>query len=152
MSKIKKIIVILLMCSLVMDSVIITQAKENLLIIDGSVLSEQDESYGNSRETTRGIYYQNGTSYIGKAGTGKITAGGTTNANMTCTVAINVIVERLENGHWYRYTSWSSSKTGTTITSSKTITVPRGYYYRVACYHKAGTDSSGSYTNGIYID
>lgn len=151
MRKLKKVLGIILVCSLVLGLGTVTYAKEQEECIDGSYLTMEDESFGESLGITRGVYYQSGFSYIGKAGEGKITAGGTTDANMTCTVAINVIVERLVNGNWCRYTSWFASKTGTMITSSKTLTVPRGYYYRVACDHYAGPDSSGSYTNGIYI-
>lgn len=152
MRKLKKVLGIILVCSLVLGLGAVTYAKEQEECIDGSYLTMEDESFGESLGSTRGIYYQSGSSYIGKAGSGKIIASGSTNANVTCNVAVGVIVERLVNGNWCRYTSWSASKTGTTITSTKTLSVPRGYYYRVYCQHRAGTDSGGSYTNGIYID
>lgn len=147
----KKILSILLICSLLLGVMITGQAAEFGEMIDGSILIREKESFSDTTKTLRGAYYQSGSSYIGEAGSGKITASGTTNAHRACDLEVSVMVERLVNGNWVRYTSWSASKSGTTITSTKTLTVPRGYYYRVACYHKAGPDSSGSYTNGIYI-
>ena len=101
----------------------------------------------------RGVYLQSGFSKISKPGDGKITAGGNTTAQKVVSeVSINVNVERKVNGAWEHYTSWTSTKNNAiAVTSYKTLTVPKGYYYRVKCVHYANSDVSSSYTNGIYI-
>ena len=102
---------------------------------------------------TRGVYLRSGSSTINKQGTGLIGAGGDTTANMVVDkISVFVRVERLVNGNWVRYTSWSASKENAYyVNSSKKISVPTGYYYRVWCSHYAGSDSTQSFTDGIYI-
>lgn len=114
---------------------------------------ESNEQIGYATIQTRGIYLQNGFSKISKPGDGKITAGGSTTAQKVVSeVSINVNVERKVNGEWEHYTSWTSTKYNTiAVTSYKTLSVPKGYYYRVKCVHYANSDVSSSYTNGIYI-
>ena len=101
----------------------------------------------------RGMYLKSGTSSISEVGTGKIAAGGRTVGQMVVSkISVTVKVERLVNGSWASYTSWSEEKSNAAlVSSSKTLTVPIGYYYRVYCRHYANTDASGSYTDGIHI-
>ena len=123
-------------------------------MIDGSVLlNDEEESVGEMKQETRGQYLQTGTSKIVKAGTGKIAVGGTTIAQRTVSsIKVTVIVERLVNGSWESYTSWSASKTNAySVSTSKTLTVPRGYYYRVRSIHNASSDRGTSNTSGLYI-
>lgn len=114
---------------------------------------ENNEQIGYATIQTRGVYLQNGYSQISKVGSGKIAVGGGTTAQKVVTeVSINVNVERKVNGYWEHYTSWTVTKNNAiAVTSSKTLTVPKGYYYRVKCVHYANSDVSSSYTNGIYI-
>lgn len=121
--------------------------------IDGSYLIEDDYSKGEAINITRGVYLKSGTSSIAKAGTGKITAGGrTVGQSVVSTISVMVRVDRLVNGSWTVYTSWTTTKSNAAmVSSSKTLSVPTGYYYRVYCIHKAETDKSGSFTDGIYI-
>ena len=92
-----------------------------------------------------------GTSVIRDAGTGKIVAGGVTNAARQCDVTVNVVVERLSGGSWARVTSWTASDDyAWTVGSSKTLSVGRGYYYRVRCLHFAHTDASSSMTSSLW--
>ena len=102
---------------------------------------------------SRGIYLKSGSSNIVRAGTGKIGAGGNTVGQKTVSkITVNVTVERLLNGKWAYYTSWSETNYNSIyVSSSKTLSVPTGYYYRVYCTHYANSDVSGSFTNGIYI-
>ena len=118
-----------------------------------SAAEESAEQIGYITVQTRGVYLQSGYSKISKVGDGKITAGGNTTAQKTVSeISINVNVERKVNGEWEQYTSWTSTKKNAfTLNSSKTLTVPKGYYYRVKCVHYANSDVSSSYTNGIYI-
>lgn len=123
-------------------------------MVDGSVLlNDAEESVGEMEPEARGQYLQTGTSKIVRAGTGKITVGATTIAQkQVSTIKVAVMVERLVNGNWVSYTSWSESKTNAySLTTSKTLTVPRGYYYRVRSIHNANSDRGTSNTSGLYI-
>lgn len=102
---------------------------------------------------SRGIYLKSGSSNIVRAGTGKISAGGNTVGQKTVSkITVDVTVERLVNGKWGYYTSWTATNYNSIyVSSSKTLSVPTGYYYRVYCTHYANSDVSGSYTDGIYI-
>ena len=129
------------------------KAAEEKITVDGSVLLEDaEESVGEMNLQTKGQYLQSGSSKIIRAGTGKITVGGTTIAQRTVsTIQVSVMVERLVNGNWLSYTSWSASKTNTySVSTSKTLTVPRGYYYRVRSIHNANSDRGNSNTNALY--
>lgn len=114
---------------------------------------ESAEQLGYITVQTRGVYLQSGYSKISKVGDGKITAGGNTTAQKVVSkVSINVNVERKVNGSWKHYTSWTSTKNNAiALNASKTLTVPKGYYYRVKCVHYANSDVSSSITGGLYI-
>lgn len=114
---------------------------------------ELQEEVGYTDIQTRGIYLQSGSSKISKAGSGKITVGGVTRAQKVVdTVSINVNVERKVNGDWEQYTSWTVTKKNTVyVTTSKTLSVPKGYYYRVKSVHYANSDVSSSGTSGLYV-
>ncbi|MFQ7310905.1 MAG: DUF6147 family protein [Sellimonas sp.] len=114
---------------------------------------ELQEEVGYTDIQTRGIYLQSGSSKISQPGAGKITVGGTTRAQKVVdTVSINVNVERKVNGTWEQYTSWTVTKHDTiSVTTSKTLSVPKGYYYRVKSVHYANSDVSSSATGGLYV-
>ena len=124
--------------------------------VSGQMVSAAEESVeqiGYITVQPRGDYLQSGFSKISKPGDGKITAGGSTTAQKVVSeVSIDVNVERKINGSWKHYTSWTSTKKNAiAVTSYKTLTVPKGYYYRVECVHYANSDVSSSGTNGLYI-
>lgn len=129
------------------------QAADEPVCIDGSYLLDTDSSEVTVGSMTRGVYLRSGSSTINKQGTGLIGAGGDTTANKVVdNISILVRVERLVNGKWVRYTSWSAAKEDTYyVSTSKVLSVPTGYYYRVWCTHYANSDSTHSYTDGIYI-
>lgn len=131
------------------------QASDSVECIDGSyLLDDVTEDIGNLGISTRGYYLSSGTSSIVDNGTGKIAAGGDTAAHrIVDDISITVVVQRLVNGSWQNYLTWSASKTNAAyVSTSKVLYVPTGYYYRVSCSHYASTDTGYSYTNGIYID
>lgn len=133
----------------------IVRAAEEMEVTAGSVLLEgEDESVGEMVQQTKGEFLQSGSSRIVRNGTGKITVGGTTIAQKQVSkVQVSVIVERLVKGSWLRYTSWSASKTNAySVATSKTLTVPRGYYYRVRSIHNANSDIGNSNTSGVYVE
>lgn len=147
------VLAIVMSCSIALGLDSSVMASEELPCVDGSYLTEEDSSEVTVGSMTRGIYLGSGSSMISKAGTGKITAGGdTVGQTIVSKISVTVRVERLVNGKWQAYTSWSATKYNSAyVSSSKTLSVPRGYYYRVYCSHFANSDSSGSFTNGIYI-
>lgn len=129
------------------------QAADEPVCIDGSYLLDTDSSEVTVGPKTRGYYLKSGSSTINKQGTGLIGAGGDTTGQRTVDhIEVLVRVQRLVNGRWQYYTSWSASKDNAYyVNSSKKISVPTGYYYRVYCTHYAGSDVTESYTDGLYI-
>ena len=121
------------------------ETKENY-----SYLLNDEAIIGQTQVNPAGVYLMDGMSVIQDAGVGKIVAGGITNAAKKCDVTVNVIVERLDGG-WARVTSWTASEDyAWTVGSSKTLSVGRGYYYRVRCLHFANSDASSSMTSSLW--
>ena len=118
-----------------------------------SELMTEDALIGYSQNQTWGVYYSDGYSIINKISSSKVGAGGVTNANVKCTVSVQAILERKSSsGTWGFVTSWvQTNQNAYSAMISKSVTVASGYYYRVRCYHDAGTDTSSSYTSGLWI-
>lgn len=129
------------------------KASDNMECVDGSYLTHDDSSEVTVGSMTRGIYLKSGSSNITRAGTGKIAAGGNTVGQKSVSkITVVVKVQRYVNGNWNSYTSWTTTNYNSSyVSSSKTLSVPTGYYYRVCCTHYANSDVSDSYTDGIYI-
>ena len=121
--------------------------------VSTSYLVESSELVGYA-VIPRGIYLASGSSSISKQSSYQIGASGITNAAVRCDVSITTIVERynLETDRWGFITSWTVEKENAfTAAISKSLIVDSGYYYRVRSLHYAGTDSSSSYTNALYV-
>lgn len=117
-----------------------------------STILTEDALVGYMNMQTRGVYLAEGYSAISDSGGGKIGCLGITNAAKRCKVTVNVIVEKKVNGSWTRVTSWTATNTNAlTASISKTLSVGSGYYYRVRSLHYAGTDSSSSFTEGMWM-
>lgn len=118
-----------------------------------SELMTEDALVGYSQNQTWGVYYSDGYSIINKISSSKAGVGGVTNANVKCTVSVQAILERKnDSGNWGRVTSWvQTNENAYSAMISKSVTVASGYYYRVRCYHYAGTDYSTSSTSGLWI-
>lgn len=130
------------------------QAADELVSVDGSyLLDDVDESVGDLKISTWGYYLKSGSSSISKIGTGKIGVGGDTTAQrIVGEISVTVKVQRLVNGYWENYHTWDAEKTNAAyVSTSKTLTVPTGYYYRVSCSHYAASDTGYSYTDALYI-
>ena len=153
MKRMKAVILIVTMIIGILVPNKVAKAAEEVECVDGSYLTEDDCSEGEAVSKTRGIYFKSGTSSISKKGTGTIAAGGRTVGQMTVSkISVSVCVERLVNGSWVSYTSFSSTKYNSALASaSKTLSVPIGYYYRVYSTHRAESDLSDSFTDGIHI-
>ena len=136
-------------------------------ILDGSLLTDDEESIGYVDPDTitftgnvvedgimpYGVYLLSGSSMISKAGSGKIGVTGITEAHKSTNLKVVVTVQRKSGGTWNYVTSWTATKAkGTYLSSTKTLSVTKGYYYRVSCAHVAGGEAGYSYTNGIWIN
>lgn len=147
------ILTLIMMCSLVWGTTLTAMASDTLECVDGSYLTHDDSSEVTVDAKTKGIYLKSGSSIINKLGTGYLSAGGDTVGQMpVAKISVAVRVERLVNGSWTSYTSWSAANYNSAyVSSSKTMYVPSGYYYRVCCTHHASSDVSYSSTDGLYI-
>lgn len=120
--------------------------------IEMSELMTEDALIGYAESQTWGVYFSDGCSIINKISSTKIGAGGVTNANVKCEVTVTAIVERKTSAGWARVTSWSkTNENAYSAMASKSLTVASGYYYRVRCYHYAGTDTAYSSTNALWV-
>ena len=147
------VIAVIMVCGLVVGSQDIVKAADNPICVDGSYLTDDDSSEVTVGSMSRGVYLKSGSSTITKAGTGMIAAGGNTVGQKSVSkITVVVKVQRYVNGYWNSYTSWTTTNYNSSyVSSSKTLSVPTGYYYRVCCTHYANSDVSDSYTDGIYI-
>ena len=121
--------------------------------VELSSIMTDDAMIGYSQNQTWGVYFSDGYSIINKISSTKVGAGGVTNANVTCTVKVNAILEQKDSsGSWVRVTSWlQTNNNAYSAVISKSVTISSGYYYRVRSYHTAGSDSSSSFTNALWI-
>ena len=128
-------------------------AEETGVDISFSELVTENTLIGIAQLHTRGVYLAEGNSYISKISTTKIGAGGDTFAATKCKVSITSIVERSSNGtSWARVTSWTSTTaSGYSASLSKSLTITKGYYYRVRSSHYASTDVSSSCTSALWM-
>ncbi len=119
---------------------------------DVSYLSLENALVGYMENQTRGVYLLDGYSVINDAGNGRIGCGGQTNAAKRCTVTAIVTVEQKVNGSWLNVSNFSkTSENALTVTASKYLYVAGGYYYRARTMHYAGSDSSASCTDALWM-
>lgn len=154
---------LILLCGMVLGTADVAKAAEDSLkCVDGSYLTMESSSAGStSSSLERGEHLMDGESIISNPATGKIYAYGATTANHTVDyVGLIVYVERYnpQTGYWNQVTTWTVEKRNAyNLSSGKTLTVERGYYYRVRCSHYAGNDAefpydmTVSFTDGIWI-
>lgn len=118
-----------------------------------SVLTKEEKSEGILEFQTKGQYLQEGQTIIVNAGKGKVNVGGKTTAQQIVDeVKIAVIVEQYNNGSWSQVYTWREAAYNTVfVSTSKTLEVPRGYYYRARGIHSANTDIANSFTDGIWM-
>lgn len=158
--------VLSILCSMVLlgstliGNCINASATETEKIIEGSRLTTDEKSVGFSTDgLARGEHLMTGECSISKAGTKRIYTYGATTANHTVDyLAVIVYVDQYneETERWEQIDAWA--KRGNDdyfICTSKSITVDRGYYYRVHADHlveKDGVDEETySTTNGILV-
>lgn len=144
----------LMICFMIFENTGVTANAEDLGDdISFSELMTENTLIGIAQLQTRGIYLAEGNSFINKISTSKIGAGGNTIAATKCKVSITSIVERSSSGtSWARVTSWTSTTTsGYSASVSKSLTITKGYYYRVRSSHYASTDVSSSCTSALWM-
>lgn len=146
---------ILVVCMLSVSSIDSKAAKEST-IIDGSYLTNDEESMGYDTKLTKGVDLLTGYSKCVVMGPGKLYAGGCTIAAHTVKdVGLSVIIERAQEGddHWTGYDGWQKfNENVDRVASSKMLEVEGGYYYRVRCKHSANSDLSSSFTDGVFVE
>ena len=156
------VVIILFLCGVFEIAATEVEASENeQKIIDGSYLTMEDSSSGISSESlTRGKHMMTGECSISKAGTKRIYAFGATTANHEVDyLAVIVYVDRYleEEDAWGQVDAWVVEDTNDYfVYTGKTITLDRGYYYRVHADHfvRDGDDpmeETFSTTNGILV-
>ena len=157
--------IVSLFCAIALLCGLCTASRMNVLAaeeqVDGSYLTEQDEAYGSSANgVARGEYLSTGDCSISKAGRGRIYVYGSTTANTTVDyVSVTMSVEQYseKDNKWHQIDYWDTEKTNSYyVSTSKSIVVDRGYYYRVHAVHYATVDGvqgdiGDSVTDGIMI-
>lgn len=151
-----------ILCGIFGIAVTDAEASENVQKkVDGSYLTIQDSSSGTSSSgLTRGKHMMTGECSISKAGTNRIYAFGATTANHEVDyLAVIVYVDRYleDKDAWGQVDAWVVEDTDDYfVYTGKTITVDRGYYYRVHADHfvREGDDpmeETFSFTDGIWV-
>lgn len=129
-------------------------------LVDGSYLTEEDSSSGKSMsDLTRGVHLMDGECSISKAGTKRVYTYAATTANHVVDyLAVILYVDQYneELDRWEQIDVWANTGNDDYfIYTSKSITVDRGYYYRVHANHLVEKDGVGeetaSVTDGILV-
>lgn len=154
-----------IVCGMLGFTVTEAQATENGdKIVDGSYLTMQESSSDTTRTeiVTRGKHMMDGDCSITKAGRGRIYVYASTTANHDVDYISTVIyVDRYneKDDAWDQIDFWQVTDQNTYfVSTSKSMAVDRGYYYRVHADHFAGMDAEYPYdeattaTDGIWID
>lgn len=127
-------------------------------IIDGSVLTDDDEAEDFQQPRLRNSYLLQGFIKITNKGNGVVGIGGSTDCLVTCDVVkLNLYLERSTgNSDFGSYKSFEyTAYNENSLTKGLSYAVEKGYYYRLRGYHYASKNGDGenliSKTNGIYI-
>lgn len=149
---------LMVFCMIMSVSIVNVKASDEKMV-DGSYLTTDETSTGYSRPKTRGVYLMDGECSISKAGRNRVYAYASTTANTEVKyMATIVYVERYmeDVDAWGQVDAWMvEEENDYYMSTAKTITVDRGYYYRVRANHLAGDsypfDETASVTNGILV-
>ena len=142
-------------------SSVAVNAQENEKIVDGSVLTTDDTSTGSTKDSVaRGEHLMTGECSISKAGISRVYCYGSTTANHEVDkLAVITYVQRYhEDTDDWGQVDWfvEMKENDYFVYATKTVTVDRGYYYRVWASHivRKGDDpveETYSYTDGIKV-
>ena len=146
---------LLLVVGLIMSLGSQTMASERIPVLDGSYLTTETESMGETVSVTRGVNLLTGYSKLRVVSDDTIYAGGTSIGAHTCErIGVSVRVERcaLDSDEWETVTGWDhENQDADAASTSRRIKVDKGYFYRVVCYHYADGETSTSFTDGLYV-
>ena len=160
MKKFKTLFSVLMLFCLMLNCMNVMAADEHLgEVVDGSVLTDDQEAEGTAYPLTRGVYLATGKCRIQNDGNHKITASGSTDCYETCDkVKLTLGVERLVDGYWesYKVIGTKIAYNNYTVAKVKQLTVQGGYYYRVRSVHIAikgdTVETLGGVTDGIWVN
>lgn len=151
----------LILCSILgVAAIDVSAAETETKTVDGSALTTDDTSTGySSSSQTRGIYLMTGDCTISRAGLTRVYAYASTTANQEVNyIATIVYVERYveEEDAWEYVDGWvAEAYNDYFLSTAKSVTVDRGYYYRTRANHLAGDqypyEETASVTNGVYL-
>ena len=149
---------LMVFCMIMGVSIVNVKASDEKMV-DGSYLTTDETSTGYSSSRTRGVYLMDGECSISKAGRNRVYAYASTTANTEVKyMATIVYVERYmeDVDAWGQVDAWMvEEENDYYMSTAKTITVDRGYYYRVRANHLAGDsypfDETASVTDGILV-
>ena len=149
---------LMVFCMIMSVSIVNVKASDEKMV-DGSYLTTDETSTGYSSSRTRGVYLMDGECSISKAGRNRVYAYASTTANTEVKyMATIVYVERYmeDVDAWGQVDAWMvEEENDYYMSTAKTITVDRGYYYRVRANHIAGDsypfDETASVTDGILV-
>lgn len=165
----KKLLGVILGVMLVLQITTPVFADDEGLFVDGSWLTEDSEAetedlfdfkietLDENTPVPYTTYLYGGTARITDAGGGKVNVYANTKASVTCdSVKVDIYLQYYSNGAWVHVNNWNYSVSNAThIARSRTVSVTKGRYYRIKCYHaitKNGVkESCTSVTDGIKI-
>lgn len=145
-------------------------ADDTGVCVDGSWLTEDSESTTEDLfDFTREVldenmpvpyttYLYGGTATIKDVGDGKVNLYANTKAAVTCdTVKVDIYLQYYNNGTWTYVNNFNYTVKNTSyISRSRTVSVTKGRYYRIKCYHEITKNGlrerCTSATNGIKIN
>lgn len=127
-------------------------------VVDGSVLTDENEAEDLQQTRLRNSYLYQGFVKITNNGNGVVGIGGSTTCFVTCDVVkLNLYLERSKgDSNFSSYKSFTYTANDTnSLGRSMNYAVEKGYYYRLRGYHYASKNGKAenliSRTNGIYI-
>ena len=149
---------LMVFCMVMGVSVINAEASE-MKMVDGSYLTTDETSTGYSGPRTKGVYLMDGECSITKAGRNRVYAYASTTANQEVKYMATIVYldqYQEDQDEWWQIDAWMvEAENDYYLSTAKTITVDRGYYYRVRANQIAGDvypyEETASVTNGILV-
>lgn len=151
----KKIMGIVLSLSIAIGACMVpsVEVRAQEVAVDGTLLTHELESTMELFAMSRGIYLHSGSASVTSPGIGLVCSTGKTYATKSIpSLYVKVYMQRYNGSTWSTVANWTQYAYNTNIvTSSKTYSVSRGYYYRTSTVHNAYGETGAAITNGIYI-
>lgn len=149
----RRIIIGLLVCTLAIIPGFRSEAAEVDMVELDSVLTSDVESTYEINPIMRYSYLMTCRGTITNPAIGYVGASASTYASTSVpSISVTVFVQRYNGSSWTTIANWKQSATNKAyVGTEKTLSVTRGYYYRVYSVHNANGESNFGATNGIYI-